>query len=107
MSAYIARIIGTNELVGFVIADNTEDLFWAVDEVTNPHECEYKRITRGGVLWHGVGEVYSTELDDEGTGFTSTPLDGAELAEATFMQYEDKRAWKRFADNTGYSEIYT
>ena len=107
MSAYIARLIGTNELVGFVIADTTKDLFWAIDEVTDPHECEYKRITGGGILWHGggAGEMYSTTPVEDFEGcFESRPLDGALLADWTQHQYEDKRPWKRFAELAGYSK---
>ena len=103
MSAYIVRVAGTHELVGFVIADTNTELFWAADEVTNPHCCEYKRITGGGILWHKNGDVYSTFPDEDGTGFATLPLDGASLASRTMMQYEDKRPWKRFEADAGYS----
>jgi hypothetical protein len=107
MSAYIVRLIDTDELVGFLIADTTKDLFWAIDELLNPHECEYKRITGGGIFWgeSGAGEVYSTiPVEDFEECFEPLPLDGASLAQWTQQEYEDERPWKRFKADAGYTK---
>ena len=83
MSAYIVREISTDQVVGFVEADSIHELFWLVDEATDPYGCDYKRITNGGVLWQESCGVYSTERIVD--------------------QYEDNRSWKRFkiADRIG------
>jgi hypothetical protein len=107
MSAYIVRLIDTDELVGFLVADTTKDLFWSIDELLNPHECEYKRITGGGIFWgeSGAGEMYPTiPVEDFEEYFELPPLDGASLAQWTQREYEDERPWKRFKADAGYTK---
>lgn len=98
MSAYIVREIGTDQLVGFVEADSIHELFWLVDEATDPFGCEYKRITNGGILWQE-----SCCAEDEGGRFELGKLNGVSLSEGTVNQYVDNRFWKRFepADRIG------
>jgi hypothetical protein len=94
MSAYITRLIGTDELVGFFVADSAKDLFWSIDEVINPFSCEYKRVTHGGIFWYKGGDVYDEENGDEGRD--TLDLDGASMSERVLLDYEDNRKWKHF-----------
>jgi hypothetical protein len=101
MSAYIVRLIDTDELVGLLITDTVKDLFWAVDEVTDPNSCEFKRIKFGGILWHvGTGQVYEEDDSEE-----PAPLDGASFSEYTMAAYEDGRRWKQFEPGVDWYKV--
>ena len=96
---YIVRVIGTNQLVGLLVVSSYEDLFWSVDEVCDPHGCEYKELTSGGgVQWDIGGDVYSPVPNDDGEGgFELASLDGAYLTPRTLEQYEGTAIpWQRF-----------
>ena len=41
MPAYLVRTIDEHDIVGFFAADEMDDLLVAVDECTDPADCEY------------------------------------------------------------------
>ena len=51
MPAYLVRTIDEHDIVGFIVADEMEDLLIAVDECTDPADCEYIELPAGGILW--------------------------------------------------------
>jgi hypothetical protein len=48
MPAYLVRIIDTRDMVGFFVADEMDELIVAVDECTDPGDCEYIEMPPGG-----------------------------------------------------------
>jgi hypothetical protein len=40
MPAYLVRTIDDHDIVGFFVADEMDDLLIAVDECTEPEDCE-------------------------------------------------------------------
>jgi hypothetical protein len=55
MGVYAVRLIDGKEAVGVFYVERLADLFWAVDECTGPHTCEYRRLPPGGVFWAAPG----------------------------------------------------
>jgi hypothetical protein len=51
MPAYLVRTIDEHDIVGFFVADEMADLLIAVDECTDPDDCEYVELPVGGILW--------------------------------------------------------
>ena len=52
--------------MGFVCAKNDADLYWLVDECTDPNLCEYKIIKFGGGLFFSKkAKTFPIDLDDE------------------------------------------
>jgi hypothetical protein len=51
MPAYLVRTIEEHDIVGFFAADEMEDLLIAVDECTDPSDCEYMELPVGGIMW--------------------------------------------------------
>jgi hypothetical protein len=51
MPAYLVRTIDDHDIVGFFVADEMDDLLIAVDECTEPADCEYVELPVGGILW--------------------------------------------------------
>jgi hypothetical protein len=51
MPAYLVRTIDDHDIVGFFVADEMDDLLIAVDECTEPEDCEYVELPVGGILW--------------------------------------------------------
>jgi hypothetical protein len=51
MAAYLVRTIDDHDIVGFFVADEMEDLLIAVDECTDPDDCEYIEMPPGGIMW--------------------------------------------------------
>lgn len=49
MPAYLVRTIDEHDIVGFFVADEMEDLLIAVDECTDPADCEYVELPVGGI----------------------------------------------------------
>ena len=66
MKFYAVRLAENKEAVGFVCAKNDADLYWLVDECTDPNLCEYKIIKFGGGLFFSKkAKTFPIDLDDE------------------------------------------
>lgn len=83
MTLYIARLADTKELVAIFEAASMNAIFWSLDRVVNPAECEYAQV--GGLFIgfprSGVG-VFDPE-DEDGAG----PYSGAEVDPDTIGQW--------------------
>lgn len=90
MSAYIVRLEDGHEAVGIFTADNQRDLFWAVDECTDPYSCEYARLPTGGVIWpdRGAWIVEPTDAPDDFAGMT--------LSGSWWEVVDGQARWKNF-----------
>jgi len=51
MPAYLVRTIDEHDIVGIFVADEMNDLLVAVDECTDPDDCEYIELPVGGIMW--------------------------------------------------------
>ena len=69
MAAYLVRIVETHDIVGFFVADQMEDLLMAVDECTDPADCEYVELPPGGIMWtsRAIAVPLSPGKDDPAT----------------------------------------
>jgi hypothetical protein len=85
MPAYLVRTIDDHDIVGFFVADEMDDLLIAVDECTEPEDCEYVELPAGGILWSSPaiavpfdpGDVEDKNADDD----QELPWAKAELSE--------------------------
>lgn len=95
MSGFVVRLAGSKEIVGLFVAESIDRLRWAVDEVCDPHECEYVRIGSGGIYWSVSGKPVITETEEE----IHVETADAELSESVWARfaYQDDFKWKGFA----------
>ena len=75
MRMFMVRLVENKEPVGLFWAENLERLWWDIDEVTDPGQCEYVPIDRPvAVIWPDpmdgatIGEPFEA---DEATGESS------------------------------------
>ena len=73
MKCYLVRLKpehepNPREIVGVFVIRRLADLFWAVDECTDPCSCEYTPLGSGGILWltSGADTVPPADKGDEG-----------------------------------------
>jgi hypothetical protein len=51
MSAYVVRTIKEKHLIGIVVLDTLDDLIMTIDEVIDPGQCEFSKLSSpGGVF---------------------------------------------------------
>jgi hypothetical protein len=55
MPTYLVRLMDNLDLVGIFVARNVKDLAIAVDECTDPWDCEYIVLGVGGIMWISTG----------------------------------------------------
>ena len=51
MPVYAVRLKSTHEAVGIFYVARIGDLFWAVDECTDPFQCERIELPHGSLFW--------------------------------------------------------
>jgi|TARA_R110000796_G_C14327579_1_gene408705 hypothetical protein len=86
IEAAIVRIKEDKEPVGIFVYDGKfrDDLYWLVDECTDPGSCEYKKIQRGGVYFPSNFKINE---EDE--------IMEAQFTESLFLVCErDKTKWR-------------
>lgn len=64
MGPFYIRAKGTNKIQGIFWARTIKELFWAVDEMCDPFECQYSRIRHAGGLWHTLSFEEAEETRD-------------------------------------------
>lgn len=82
MAAYLVRMSGTRDLVGFFVADDEDDLAIVVDECTDVPDCEYVELPAGGVMWESPAKpvpLDAGDLDDDDAPIEEFPWSGASL----------------------------
>jgi hypothetical protein len=83
MPAYLVRTIDDHDIVGFFVADEMDDLLIAVDECTDPADCEYIELPAGGIMWTSpaISVPLSPGKDDPDTDAEELPWANADLSE--------------------------
>ena len=108
MSTYLVRLQGGYELVGMFVADSRMALFWSIDEVTNPGQCEFCRLSDGdGVMFPlpGGGQMESCRIKGITDDSAEINLDGIAFTESAIPKIIalDDQDWQRF--EPGFSHI--
>lgn len=91
---YLVRLIENKEIVGFFNAVNDYELFWLVDECTDPWACERKKLVGGwGIMWPApkAFKVPLKNLEAE------VKLNKAQLTEGATTLLLDEGKWKPVA----------
>ena len=57
MPTAIVRQIDDKQIVGVFAYPNNKELFWLVDQVTDPYGCEYVDFDYGGIAWYNKAET--------------------------------------------------
>lgn len=94
MANYLVRLIENKEIVGFFSAGSDHELFWLVDECTDPWGCERQKLVGGwGVIWPApkAFKVPLKNLDAE------VKLNKAQLTEGATTLLLDEGKWKLVA----------
>ena len=102
MNLYLIRKQGSLQIHGIFWANNHGDLWDAVDEMADPVEFEWSKITKPGGIWHDVpfkdckSAKQMSEDEYEYDDFAHHPFDhrGEHLDEMISRQGEYK--WTRF-----------
>jgi hypothetical protein len=92
MTTYVVRVEESKEFVGIYAASNEPELFWLVDQLTDPYICEYARLNFGGICFAGACSRF-VSLDE----MTEKEIEwGHELNEPRFTEemIEFKGRWK-------------
>lgn len=86
MKLYLVRLIENQEAVGLFWSNGGDELWWEVDQVTAPGDCEWTAIKRSAaVIWpDGGADRVAVDRDDD----ESFNMDGAE-ADAHLSEYVD------------------
>ncbi|UPK35155.1 hypothetical protein IVB18_45490 [Bradyrhizobium sp. 186] len=83
MPAYLVRTIEEHDLVGVFYASNPLELAFLIDEVLDPDRCEYRKLSRGGVIWEGpaVQIPLPSSNDDDDASSNDIPWKEARFTE--------------------------
>ena len=92
---YAVRITETHEAVGLIYANNRSELFSAVDELTDPHGCEYQPLPPGGILLGSNSPLLPLPDDGEGDeAFVSDLMVSPDLTEDWAAKLHQDKGWK-------------
>lgn len=101
MATALVRMIEDKQIVGMFVYKEPEDLFWLVDQSTNPYACEFINLKYGGLIWkQNAGPLISDKLkeawnaDDDGELLNEVgdeTYDNASLDEYAFEQAVDSK----------------
>ncbi len=112
---FAVRTFEGHEITGLFLAHNLEELWWQVDSVTDPCDCEYTPIDNSGwISWPNSGAKVVGEkqpdIDDDGNDASDGFFDGTQLDwEGSFHDalfpyaFDREKKWKRlpYADQPG------
>ena len=88
MPAYLVRLIGTRDLVGFYFAEEPEHLVTIIDECAEVADCEYAELPDGGITWENPAISVPIEIDKDDPSdldeeeIPTVPWSGASLSES-------------------------
>lgn len=103
MTAYLVKEIDeTSGYVGFFVASNTRELFWAVDEFINPRLMEFAVIGRrsGGVLFKSItADSADCICDGLSYGDECYCREHEELELSENLDYLQDRKWRKFSNS--------
>ena len=99
MTTALVRLIEGKNIVGMFVYRDPEDLFWLIDQATNPYECEFINLKYGGLIWKNESpplfsdaffNAWNADDDGEAIGDMNDEFyDGAQLDEYAFNQAID------------------
>lgn len=102
MAIYLVRMQKNKEIVGIFVGANPDDLADLVDECTDPHECEYITLGRGGIHWPKPGmPTVPLLLDAEAVG-----LDDEEMDDLEVMDQDDPFKFSESAFTDEWHEVF-
>jgi hypothetical protein len=82
MPTYLVRLIDNQDLVGIFVARNVGQLAAAVDECTEPEDCEYIVLGTGGIIWLSKAIPIPIDLPEDESFDDPMPWDGASLTDS-------------------------
>ena len=89
MKAWLVKMSGPTRDIGIVVATDLEDLFWTIDEFSDPYIYEFCSARPGDAVFHGYTEEEDGIVecsDDERCDYLS-----AQVCDS------NRRRWHRFA----------
>jgi hypothetical protein len=94
----LVRLKDNKEIVGFFVYSDLYELFWLIDECTDPYQCEYKKISSGGFMWPKPNAQvlmdFDSEIEDEDdAGNWEHDFDGADVTGALFDKAFSNDGW--------------
>lgn len=102
MTTYVVRVKDSKEFVGIYSANDEPELFWLVDQLTDPYICEYAWLTLGGVGFAGKCSrfVHYDEMTDKEID-ADTKLNKPRFTDEL---YEFEGRWFPITENCPFSE---
>ena len=106
MATALVRHYDDRQIVGIFAYRDLEELFWLIDQASDPYKCEYFNLKNGGVIWYDkANQLISENLEkawtshDEGEldEFGDETFDGAKLDEYSFLQAAEAK-WIKIKD---------
>jgi hypothetical protein len=97
MPAYLVRLIESRDLVGFLFADEPDDLLMIIDEITDAADCEYVELPDGGIMWGSPAIQVPIEIDKDSEN-PDDDIPGAAFSESWWSEihgYTEQR-WTKF-----------
>lgn len=108
---YRRRHEGNKLLIGLIVARDNEDLFWKLDQMTDPHDFEVSRVTSGmhvGFICNeniakgvAASDDEAIERDEQGYEPVFERDYLCDYFAGSFSQ--EGRRWYRFKAGEGYS----
>jgi hypothetical protein len=100
MPAYLARLIDNKEIVALVVAEDTYDLFWKLDECTDPYSCEVTELGSGSIFWEESGAqtlpLRDWDFDEDENEIEGETLDYTKSTISDYWRdafYSDSAEW--------------
>jgi hypothetical protein len=90
---FAVRLHKSKKIVAIVTAENRDELFWAIDNFTNPYQCEVSVLVCGDAIWFDEGKPSLKEGENEDC-----------FDERTFDRLRQKTAWRPVDDGTLFLE---
>lgn len=105
---YLVRTKEGREIVGLFAAPTIKELFWVIDECTNPNDCEYIKILTGGFMWCKGGTPVLAEDKGDDTEYEDDDLSGGGFSDRVSLMVDECRPnyskrqseWRSFPDPT-------
>lgn len=101
MNTHIVRMKDNKEIVGIFTSRDRGDLWFLVDQVCDPIECELAALPAGGIMWTDADacKIVESEYADPGDDWDPQLFKGVSLDEcwlnAIFFR---KLRWKQFEE---------
>ena len=106
MNIHIVRLQKNKEIVGIFVSRDRDELWFLTDQVTDPGECEFASLPRGGIMWPGPNCTKIVPPEDGDEDWNPKSFSGAEFDEYWLEAvYFKKLRWKQF-DEKDFQRFY-